>query len=71
MMQLLEVTRLLLIEQDQIDFVTNGKKFGEKYGAQGKASGRMPYFAQELTSDQIKAIVAYERQLSAQRQQEK
>jgi len=65
------VINQFIVEQDQIDFVTNGKKFGEKYGAQGKASGRMPYFAQELTADQIKAIVDYERQLSEQRQQEK
>jgi mono/diheme cytochrome c family protein len=56
-------------EQDQIDFVTSGKKFGEKYGRQGKASGRMPYFSGLLTKDQIKAIVEYERKLSTQRQE--
>jgi mono/diheme cytochrome c family protein len=54
--------------QDQIDFVTAGKKFGEKYGLQGKASGRMPHFGTVLTADQIKAIVDYERALSTQRQ---
>jgi mono/diheme cytochrome c family protein len=55
--------------QDQIDFVTAGKKFGEKYGRQGKASGRMPFFSALLTEDQIKAIVNYERELSKQRQE--
>jgi mono/diheme cytochrome c family protein len=65
------VLNQFVLEQDQIDFVTNGKKFGEKYGAQGKASGRMPYFGQVLSADQIKAIVDYERQLAQQRQQEK
>ena len=57
--------------QDHVDFVTSGKKFGEKYGAQGKASGRMPYFGQVLTADQIKAIVAYERELAQQGQVQK
>ena len=65
------VLNQFLVEQDQIDFVTNGTKFGEKYGAQGKSSGRMPYFGQVLTADQIKAIVEYERELAQQRQQEK
>jgi mono/diheme cytochrome c family protein len=65
------VLNQFVVEQDHIDFVTNGKKFGEKYGSQGKASGRMPYFGQVLTAEQIKAIVAYERELAQQRQQEK
>jgi mono/diheme cytochrome c family protein len=65
------VLNQFVVEQDHIDFVTNGKKFGEKYGTQGKASGRMPYFGQILTADQIEAIVAYERELAKQRQQEK
>ena len=56
------------LEKDHIDFVTAGKKFGEKYGRQGKASGRMPYFSQLLTADQIKAIVDYERQLASQQE---
>ncbi|MBW8825647.1 MAG: c-type cytochrome [Acidobacteria bacterium] len=56
-------------ETDHIDFVTNGKKFGEKYGRQGKASGRMPFFGQVLSADQIKAIVEYERSLSARVEQ--
>ena len=57
-------------EADQIDFVTNGKKFGEKYGRQGKASGRMPFFGQVLSTDQIKSIVDYERSLSARVEQD-
>lgn len=57
-------------EADHIDFVTNGKKFGEKYGRQGKASGRMPFFGQVLSADQIKAIVEYERTLSARVEQQ-
>jgi mono/diheme cytochrome c family protein len=57
-------------EQDHIDFVTSGKKFGEKYGRQGKASGRMPYFSQLLTTEQIKAIVDYERELSTKQQEQ-
>jgi mono/diheme cytochrome c family protein len=55
-------------EDDQLSFITDGKKFGEKYGRQGKASGRMPYFSQLLTADQIKAIADYERSLSDQQQ---
>jgi mono/diheme cytochrome c family protein len=51
-------------EQDQLDFITDGKKVGEKYGRQGKASGRMPFFSQLLTAKQIKAIADYERSLS-------
>jgi mono/diheme cytochrome c family protein len=52
--------------QDHIDFVTEGKEFGEKYGRQGKASGRMPHFGTVLTKAQIKAIVDYERKLATQ-----
>jgi mono/diheme cytochrome c family protein len=48
---------------DHIAWVTEGKQFGEKYGRQGKASGRMPYFGRQLTPDQIQLIVDYERTL--------
>ena len=48
---------------DHIDFVANGRARGEQYGQNGQASGRMPYFNQVLTEDQIKAIVEYERGL--------
>jgi mono/diheme cytochrome c family protein len=52
--------------QDQIDFVTKGTKFGEKYGLQGKSSGRMPHFSDVLTKRQIQLIVEYERALAEQ-----
>ena len=51
-------------EEDHYAFVAEERLFGEKYGVQGKASGRMPYFGQVLTEDQIKAIVEYERELA-------
>lgn len=53
-------------QQDHYDFVADGAEFGEVYGRQGKASGRMPFFSTLLTKDQIEAIVAYERELAAQ-----
>lgn len=56
--------------QDQYDFVADGKKVGEKYGRQGKASGRMPFFSQLLTKEQIQAIVDYERSLATQQQEQ-
>ena len=54
-------------EVDHIEFVTNGRQRGEKYGANGQASGRMPYFVNLLTAEQIEAIVAYERSLGEDR----
>jgi mono/diheme cytochrome c family protein len=57
-------------KEDQVDFVTNGRKFGEKYGRQGKASGRMPYYSQLLTKEQIEAVVDYERTLGSQPQEQ-
>jgi mono/diheme cytochrome c family protein len=51
-------------EQDQIDFIADGKEVGAKYGRQGQATGRMPFFNQLLTKDQIKAIAEYERSLA-------
>jgi mono/diheme cytochrome c family protein len=65
---LTNVTHQFLDPQDQIDFVTDGKKPGEKYGRQGAASGRMPFFSQLLTKEQIQAIVDYERSLAQQEQ---
>jgi mono/diheme cytochrome c family protein len=62
------VTHQFLNPQDQVDFVTDGKKPGEKYGRQGKATGRMPFFNQLLTKQQIQAIVDYERSLAPQEQ---
>ena len=51
---------------EHIDFVTIGRAFGERYGQQGKASGRMPYFQNLLTPEQIEEIVEYERELAEQ-----
>jgi mono/diheme cytochrome c family protein len=51
--------------EDHIDFVANGRARGEQYGQHGQASGRMPYFNQILTAEQIEAIVEYERTLEA------
>jgi mono/diheme cytochrome c family protein len=50
-------------QSDQIAFVGTGSEDGKKYGQQGQGSGRMPGFGQELTADQIAAIVQYERSL--------
>ncbi|HUF32199.1 MAG TPA: cytochrome c [Acidimicrobiales bacterium] len=50
--------------QDHIDFVANGRQLGEQYGEQGQSSGRMPFFSQVLTEEQIEAIVDYERELT-------
>lgn len=50
--------------KDQIDFVTAGRKRGERYGLNGQApSGGMPHFGLLLTAKQIDAIVKYERTL--------
>jgi mono/diheme cytochrome c family protein len=49
--------------EDHIDWVTVGRKHGERYGQVGQASGRMPYFQSILTKEQIEAIVKYERTL--------
>jgi mono/diheme cytochrome c family protein len=53
--------------EDQIDFVSAGRKRGERYGVNGQASGRMPHFGKLLTADQIEAIVEYERSLGESR----
>jgi mono/diheme cytochrome c family protein len=49
--------------EDQLDFIMNGSDFGKAYGTRGVGTGRMPGFAQMLTSAQIRAIVEYERSL--------
>jgi mono/diheme cytochrome c family protein len=63
---LVNVLNQFPLEQDQIDFVSKGTKFGEKYGLQGKSSGRMPHFGEVLSKKQIKLIVEYERKLAEQ-----
>jgi mono/diheme cytochrome c family protein len=50
--------------EDHIDWVTVGRKKGERYGQVGQASGRMPYFQNLLTKEEIAAIVDYERSLA-------
>jgi mono/diheme cytochrome c family protein len=51
---------------EHIKFVAEGTEFGDKYGRQGKSSGRMPYFGTVLTKQQIRLIVEYERRLAEQ-----
>lgn len=48
-------------EESQLEFVTNGSEANKPYGIGGIGSGRMPGFAGQLTDEQIKAIVQYER----------
>jgi len=43
--------------------VANTAEFGKSYGVRGMSSGRMPFFANLLTPEQIQAIVDYERGL--------
>ena len=54
-------------EEDHIEWVANGRQDGERYGEVGQASGRMPYFVNVLTAEQIEAIVDYERSLERER----
>jgi len=49
--------------KDQIDWVTNTAELGKPYGTRGVSHGIMPHFGEMLSSDQIKAIVDYERTL--------
>jgi mono/diheme cytochrome c family protein len=51
-------------EAQQIAWVTDGAKLGAKYGTFGTATGKMPYFSQVLSKDQIQQIVDYERSLA-------
>ncbi|MGC1511715.1 MAG: cytochrome c [Acidimicrobiales bacterium] len=47
------------------DPATGGIKAGARYGFGGQSTGKMPYFTNILTSEQIEAIVDYERDLAA------
>jgi mono/diheme cytochrome c family protein len=47
----------------QFDWVALGVPENNQYGVRGISSGRMPHFSQQLTDDQITAIVEYERSL--------
>ena len=51
------------LAEDQVAFVTNGASLGERYGLNGQSSGRMAFFGNTLTTEQIAAIVEYERSL--------
>lgn len=48
-------------EQEMINFLKAGTKYGAKYGVQGQGSGRMPGFGDLLTAEQIQQIVNYVR----------
>jgi mono/diheme cytochrome c family protein len=50
-------------EDDHVTFVETGSVDGKRYGQQGQGTGRMPGFGQMLTTEQIQAIVEYERSL--------
>ncbi len=54
--------------EEHIGFVSEGAENGERYGLNGQSNGRMPYFSQVLTSEQIAAIVEYERLLNEREQ---
>jgi mono/diheme cytochrome c family protein len=49
--------------EQQLTWVTETAPFGEQYGQRGIATGRMPFFGDTLTQEQIQAIVDYERTL--------
>ena len=49
--------------QEMFDWIALGAPANEGYGVRGISSGRMPYFVNVLSEQQIKAIVAYERGL--------
>ena len=48
---------------DMIEFITDGSEFAKPYGVRGVGTGRMPGFGQQLTEEQIEAIVDYVRGL--------
>jgi mono/diheme cytochrome c family protein len=50
-------------EDDHVTFIETGSEDGKRYGQQGQGSGRMPAFGQLLSTEQIQAIVEYERSL--------
>jgi mono/diheme cytochrome c family protein len=45
------------------EWVASTAEFGRQYGQRGISSGRMPYFGQMLTPEQVQAVVDYERGL--------
>ena len=49
--------------EQQIEWVTKTAEYGEQYGQRGVSEGVMPFFENELTPEQIRAVVEYERTL--------
>ena len=49
--------------RQHVTWIAETAPFGEQYGQRGISSGRMPYFGDTLTEEQIQAIVDYERTL--------
>lgn len=49
--------------EDHVEWVAKTAEFGEGYGVRGIATGRMPFFENMLTPEQIQAVVDYERGL--------
>jgi len=49
--------------EQHVSWVTETAVIGKQYGQRGIASGRMPYFGDTLTTEQIAAIISYERAL--------
>jgi mono/diheme cytochrome c family protein len=52
--------------ETMVEFITNGSEYGKPYGVRGVGGdegGGMPGFANELTKEQIQAIIDYERGL--------
>ena len=49
--------------EDHIAFVKAGSKAGVAYGTSGKGTGRMPAWGGQLSDEQIKAVIEYERSL--------
>ena len=47
----------------QVEWVTDTAAFGKAYGTRGISKGAMPHFGDMLTTEQIQAIVDYERGL--------
>lgn len=52
------------VEEDHVAFVRDGVPAADRYGELGVSSGRMPFFGDVLTEEQIELIVAYERDLA-------
>jgi mono/diheme cytochrome c family protein len=49
--------------EQHVTWVEETAEYGDQYGQRGIASGRMPYFGNMLTPEQIQAVVDYERGL--------